>query len=68
VVCLSYQLHRKNNRRIAVQISLGKIKDPIPKITKEQRVRGMVQIMECLFSKHCVQTPVLLKRVKINKN
>jgi hypothetical protein len=39
-------------KRIMVQTSLGKKQDPISKITKASKCRGMLQVVECLPTKH----------------
>jgi hypothetical protein len=39
-ICLPYQLWEMQNRRIAVQVGLGKKQDPISKITRAKRTGG----------------------------
>jgi hypothetical protein len=49
------------NRKITVQVCLGKKQDPISKITRAKMAAGVANVVECLPSKHkllWIQTPV----------
>jgi phosphatidate phosphatase PAH1 len=55
------------NRSITGQTSLGKKQDPISKITRTKRAGGIVQVVECLPSKHEALNQISIPQKKKKK-